>query len=139
MLSAEEELFQLARRGRLAAVRAENQSKGTVLATRVILSTALPDRVRGLLGRPALEPGEGLWIVPCSGVHTVGMTYPIDVLHLDKWQHVVLALHAVPPNWHPPAGTCRTAVRARTYTVLELPAGTLAQSNTEVGDQIAVR
>jgi len=30
-------------------------------------------------------------------------------------------------------------VRARTYTVLELPSGTLAQSNTEVGDQIAVR
>ena len=40
-------------------------------------------RLRGLLGRPVPGAGEGVWITPCRQVHTLGMTYPIDVLHLD--------------------------------------------------------
>ena len=28
--------------------------------------------------------GRGLWIVPCHGVHTFAMRFPIDVIYLDS-------------------------------------------------------
>jgi hypothetical protein len=36
----------------------------------------------GLLGRRGLNAGEGLWIKPSFGVHTVGMRFPIDAIGL---------------------------------------------------------
>jgi len=42
------------------------------------------ERMRGLLGRPALTQEQGLWIEPCPSVHTIGMRYAIDVVFLDK-------------------------------------------------------
>jgi uncharacterized membrane protein (UPF0127 family) len=41
------------------------------------------DRLRGLLGRPRLQAGEGLLIDPCPSVHTIGMGYPLDLVFLD--------------------------------------------------------
>lgn len=41
-------------------------------------------RLRGLIGRPAPAPGEAVQLVPCRQVHTVGMAYAIDVVHLDE-------------------------------------------------------
>ena len=67
-----------------ARVRALNHSRGEALAERVLVAAGPWSRARGLLGRPALEPGQGLLIVPCRGVHTFGMAYPIDVVHLDR-------------------------------------------------------
>ena len=50
---------------------------------RVQRAAGLWGRARGLLGRPAPAPGEALWITPCRQVHTLGMAYAIDVVHLD--------------------------------------------------------
>ncbi len=46
-------------------------------------------RFRGLLARPAPESGCALWISPCRQVHTLGMRYAIDVVHLDADQAVL--------------------------------------------------
>ena len=43
----------------------------------------------GLLGKRGLNAGEGLWIKPSSGVHTLGMMFGIDVIGLDKELRVV--------------------------------------------------
>lgn len=42
-------------------------------------------RLRGLLFRPRLaaDGSEGLLLSPCSSIHTIGMTYPLDVVFLD--------------------------------------------------------
>ena len=40
-------------------------------------------RLRGLIGRPPPPPEHAVWITPCRQVHTLGMGYAIDVLHLD--------------------------------------------------------
>ena len=58
-----------------------NRSKQTVLAREVELADTSWTRMRGLLGLKAdqFTSGKGLWIVPSQGVHTVGMSFSIDV------------------------------------------------------------
>lgn len=111
---------------RLTAV---NRTKGTVLGARVRTATAFRDRLRGLLGTRELPRDEGLWIVPCAGIHSIGMGYPIDVLFLDAAGVVVGLYPAVPPN-----RVIRGVPRAA--GALELPAGTLEATGTERGDRV---
>ena len=87
-------------------------------------------RRTGLLKHARLEPGDGLWIVPCESVHTFFMKFAIDVLYLDKAKRVRKLKHAVAP-WR--LSACLSA-----HSVLELPAGTLARTQTAVGDEISV-
>ncbi len=89
-------------------------------------STALPigpvriaesgwDRTRGLLGRPALQGSEGLFITRCSSVHTVGMRHVIDVVFVDRAGRIVrIAEHLAP---------MRVAMCRKASSVLELAAG----------------
>ena len=53
-----------------------------------IADRALP-RLRGLLGRRALDPGEGMLIVPARSIHTVGMRFAIDAVFIDRGGIVV--------------------------------------------------
>ncbi len=85
-------------------------------------------RRKGLLGRTSLSEGEGLWITPCEAIHTIGMKFPIDVVFLSRDRRVVKLKEAVPPG--------RIAVCLRAHSVLELPAGTVAATNTAVGDRL---
>jgi uncharacterized membrane protein (UPF0127 family) len=85
-------------------------------------------RKTGLLKHDRLERGEGLWITPCEGVHTMGMKFPIDVLFLDKKRRVV-KIRAAMPRW-------RLAACLWAHSVLELPSGTAAETKTAAGDQL---
>ena len=59
-----------------------NTRTGAVYGNKIRLLTETQERVKGLLDRDHLEPGEGIWIYPASSIHTVGMRFPIDVLFL---------------------------------------------------------
>ena len=85
-------------------------------------------RRTGLLKHERLEPGGGLWIVPCESVHTFFMKFPIDLVYLDKRRKVKKVRHAV-PAWR--LSACLLA-----HSVLELPAGTLRETGTVSGDQL---
>jgi uncharacterized membrane protein (UPF0127 family) len=87
-------------------------------------------RRTGLLKHERLNPGEGLWIVPCESVHTFFMKFPIDLLYLDKQKKVRKIRHAV-PAW-------RLSMCLSAHSIVELRAGTLEQSGTQVGDEIAM-
>jgi uncharacterized membrane protein (UPF0127 family) len=88
-------------------------------------------RLRGLLGRRALAPGEGLLLVPCKSVHTFGMRLVIDVAFLDPSGRVVAVyLHMSPGRV--------SRVHADAQSALELPSGVLASSGTIVGDVITI-
>ena len=54
------------------------------MASRVVRAETAGTRAKGLLGRAGMDPGEALWIVPCSSIHTFFMRFPIDVLFLDE-------------------------------------------------------
>jgi uncharacterized membrane protein (UPF0127 family) len=113
------------------AVRVTNASRGTILADRAWVADICLSRLRGLLGRRGLAPGEGLLLTPCRGIHTFGMRFPIDALYIAGNGRVILACTLMRPNrWGP-------WVRAATC-VLELPAGTVMATATTVGDRLAV-
>ncbi len=57
------------------------------------------------------------------------MSFPIDVVYLDKFGRVLRLYHELQPFRV-------AAISLRTHSVLELPAGILAQTDTEVGDVI---
>ena len=54
------------------------------LADRALIADTGNTRRTGLLKHNSLEPGEGLWITPCEGVHTFAMKFPIDLIYLGK-------------------------------------------------------
>jgi hypothetical protein len=105
-----------------------NLSRGTVLATHLEVADTSPKRNKGLLGRHHLPPGEGLWIVPCDAIHTIGMRFSIDLIYLDSKNGIKKLLNDVPP-WRMSA--CLPA-----HSVLELPAGTIRETKTRFGDTL---
>ena len=112
----------------LKRIRAANLTRQTVLATSMEIADTGVSRNRGLLGRKALHPGEGLWILPCESVHTFWMQFPIDLVYLDRNKRIKKLRHAV-PAWR--VSACLTA-----HSVLELPAGTIRATLTELGDTL---
>ena len=107
-----------------------NVTRGTVLATRLEAAHTGPTRRRGLLGRDGLERGEGLWIAPCESVHTFFMRFPIDLVYLDRERRIKKARSAVGP-WR--LSACLSA-----HSILELPAGTIRETQTERGDTLEI-
>jgi uncharacterized membrane protein (UPF0127 family) len=111
------------------AVRVVNRTREVLLGDRVRTASTFLSRLVGLLGTAAIAEGEGLWIVPCRSVHTLGMRYPIDVAFLDARGVVVGILEGLPPNR---VGRVFRDARG----ALELRAGTLAATGTAPGDRL---
>lgn len=109
-------------------LRVANLTRGAILATSLEVADTSPKRSKGLLGRKGLAPGGGLWISPCESVHTFFMQFPIDLVYLDRKNRVRKTRAAVPP-WR--LSACLTA-----YSILELPAGTIRDTQTQPGDQV---
>jgi hypothetical protein len=103
-----------------------NLTRQTILADRVAVADSAANRNKGLLGRKGLELGEGLWIVPCSAVHTFGMRFTIDLVYVDRDKRVKKVRSGVPP-WHMSA--CVTA-----HSVVELASGIVCATQTQAGD-----
>ena len=62
-----------------------------MLAARAEIADTSAKRRTGLLKHTGLAPGEGLWIVPCEGVHTFAMKFTIDVVFLNR-KHKILKI-----------------------------------------------
>ncbi len=111
-------------------VSVRNQTRNTVLATAAEVADTSAKRRTGLLKHSRLDPGDGLWIMPCESVHTFFMKFAIDLVYLDRNKKVRKVRHAVPP-WR--LSACLTA-----HSILELPAGTAKETETQRGDQLAI-
>ena len=61
-----------------------------------------------------------------------GMTFPLDVLHLDREGRVVAVHRRLQPGR-------RTAMERRAFHTLELPAGVLEKTGTLPGDLVCWR
>ncbi len=108
-----------------------NSTRDTVLGERIGVAETSWSRMVGLLGKPGLEPGAGLLIIPSQAVHTVAMRFAIDVVFVDRNWRVVHVRPAMVPYRV-------TGVHWKANFVLELPAGVIAQTSTSVGDQLAI-
>lgn len=105
-----------------------NQTRDTVLGEAVELADTSAKRRTGLLKHERLEPGHGLWIVPCESVHTFFMRFAIDLVYVDR-KHTVRKVRSAVPPWR--LSACLTA-----HSILELPAGTAQQTGTQPGDKL---
>jgi uncharacterized protein len=112
---------------------AYNRTREVQLATDLAVADTHWTRLRGLLGRGPddFRNGSGLWIVPCHGVHTLGMGFPIDVVYLDRDLKVIHVETDLQPWRFAP-------VRRIATSVLELPSRTTAATKTEIGDKIEI-
>lgn len=106
------------------------ESSGVRVANRAMVADSWWGRFRGLLGRPTLAAGEGMLLLGCGSIHTVGMDQPIDIAFLDADGRVVRRFERLGP-WRVGLGgpTARHA--------LELPAGRLEETGTAPGDRLS--
>ncbi len=115
----------------VGALSARNARNGASLGDRVIVANGRLARMRGLLGRPEPERGEGLLIAPCSGIHTWFMRYEIDVAFLDRDGRIVKKREHLPPF--------RVLPKVRgARAALELPSGELDRADARLGDTILI-
>lgn len=110
-----------------------NKTRQTLVATELAFADTHWTRLRGLLGlRPDdFRNGCGLWIVPCHGIHTLGMSFSIDVIYLDHALKVIDIQQNVRPWRFAP-------VRRRASSVLELPCQTVVETKTNIGDTMEI-
>jgi uncharacterized protein len=102
---------------------------GRIVCERCVVADRAHRRMRGLMGRRRLEPGQGMVLRPAFAIHTHFMRFPIDVVFLDSDQVVIAIEKGVRP-WR--TASCRGA-----REVVELPAGECDRRGLEVGDRVA--
>jgi uncharacterized membrane protein (UPF0127 family) len=110
-----------------------NRTRQCTIASHARKATSFGDRLRGLMFVPALAEGEGLLLEPESSIHTFFMRFDLDVLYLDRAYRVVRLAHAMPPSRLGPIYT------KGCHAILELPAGVLSATNTQVGDELVLK
>ncbi len=110
-----------------------NKTRETFVATEAAVADSYLRRLVGLLGKTKkwAQRGRGLWIVPSSGVHTIGMMFPIDLIFLSKEKQVVHVEEYVRPFRI-------SKLYLKAMSVLELPAHTIYSTGTQVGDTIEI-
>lgn len=106
-----------------------NQTRNTILAQAADVADTSAKRRTGLLKHERLDPGQGLFIVPCESVHSFFMKFAIDLVYLDRKRRVRKIRKNMVP-WR--ISACLSA-----HSVLELPEGTIAGSATGMGDQLS--
>ncbi|MFK7965941.1 MAG: DUF192 domain-containing protein [Burkholderiaceae bacterium] len=101
---------------------------GQVLFGRIRLARDFFARLRGLLLTGPMQADDGLLLSPCSQVHTIGMTYPIDLIFLDRSGRVLRCLSDVRPY---------RAVRAPgAFYTLEVAAGRVKRLGVMPGQML---
>lgn len=110
-----------------------NKTRQTSLAKDLRIADTHWTRLRGLVGANAAQfaKGQGLWIVPCRGVHTLCMGFPIDVIYLSA-DNTVVHLESNLPPWR------FAPVRWNAKTVLEVPIKTIRTTGTTLGDSVEI-
>jgi uncharacterized membrane protein (UPF0127 family) len=86
-------------------------------------------RMKGLLGRRELPPGEGMLIRPAPSIHTFFMRFPIDAVFLSRDGDVLKISPNVKP-WR--VRSCR-----RAHAVLELAVGEAERRGMARGQRLA--
>ena len=109
-----------------------HERSGRVLAEDLEMPGTFIGRGIGLMFRRRLDPGRGMWIAPCNGIHMMFMEFPIDAVFLDSGERVKKVYRKLPAWW----GVVWFEWGA--HSVLELPAGSTEEINLQRGDQVVI-
>lgn len=105
-----------------------NVTRASLLGDAIDVADNPAKRATGLLKHRGLERGQGLWIVPCEGIHTFFMKFAIDVVYIDRKRRVRKVVRALGP-W-------KLSVCLLAHSVIELPPGAIDETQTQKGDQL---
>lgn len=108
-----------------------NVTRGTTIGRHIDSAASFWARAQGFIGRADLPADHALVLHPCNGVHALFLTFPLDVIYLDRDDRVLRVFRLRP--WH------IGPIVWRSRTVIELPTGTAARTGTVVGDLIVWR
>jgi uncharacterized protein len=118
---------------------ARNRTRSTELASSVEVAASLWGKFMGLMGRPTIAPGAGLWLPDSNGIHMMFMRFAIDAVFLgrpvpgDERALPVVAVYRGLRAWTGLVPLVRGA-----HGVLELPVGAIDASGTRVGDLVEI-
>ena len=71
--------------------------KIVINGVRAEVAKTLLQRMKGLMGRKSLPPGEGMLILKCNAIHTCFMRFAIDATFLDRDDNVVKVVRNIRP------------------------------------------
>jgi uncharacterized membrane protein (UPF0127 family) len=111
---------------------ATNVTRGVTLAENGRVADSIWGRLVGLLRDKELAEGDGLWIVPCNSIHSFAMRFAFDAVFLDHDLRIIHLMGEMKP-WR------ISPIKFAAHSVLELPAGVIAQSGSRLGDQLEMR
>ena len=116
---------------------ARNLDRGTLLVERLETASSFGGKLMGLMGRPSLPAGDGLWLPGGNGIHMMFMRFPIDAVFLSKaaadGSRTVKAVHRGLRAW-----TGLVLWVGGAHGVIEVPVGTIDASGTAVGDRVEI-
>ena len=129
-----------------------HQPSQKVIADPLFISHSLIKRMRGLLASASFPIHAGMWIQPCSQIHTLFMKFAIDVIFVDKHLCVQCLYENVPPykmltgfgkvlhplQWLFHFSTYRFKPYMKINSVFEFHAGHLAKHSIQKGDFLHV-
>ena len=108
----------------------KNTRNGQVVAGDAVLAANPFSRMRGLLGRAGLPPGEAIILRPASSIHTAFMRFAIDVVFLDKQNGVLKVVADLRPF--------RLSAARGAGSVIEMAAGATAKLDLMQGDALTI-
>ena len=115
--------------------RAADGAPTSTLVDRLEVATSLWAKFMGLMGRPSLPAGDGLWLAGTNGIHMMFMRFPIDAVFLGKaatdGSRRVVAVRQGLRAWIGLVPFVRGA-----DGVIELPTGTIDATGVSVGDAV---
>lgn len=104
-----------------------NKSNQKLVADRAKVANNPLTRMIGLLNRSNLDKGEGLLIIPCNNIHSIGMKFNFDAVFLDKNNKIKHIIENMKP-WK------LSPIIFSAYSTLELPCGTVSESEIKIND-----
>ena len=115
-----------------AICRILNPQRATVVCEKCVVADDFWTRGKGLMGRRQLPPDEGIWLVPGTSIHMFGVKISLDILFLTR-ENVVT-------DWVENIGPGKIylprAQRGKPHSALEVAPGTIARSQTQIGDRL---
>lgn len=89
------------------------------------VATSTRERMRGLLGRAPLQTAQGMLLLSCRLIHTIGMGYPLDLVYLARDGRVLKVTAGLPAR--------RMDGHWRARSVLEMASGEAERCGITVG------
>lgn len=114
-------------------VKVTHRENGRTICPQARVAGTFLTRLVGLLGARTLATDAGLWIIPSSSVHTIGMRFSIDVVLVDAAFRIVALYANVAPGRVVGLRRCSAA------SALELPSGSIFSCGLNVNEYLDMR